>query len=518
MESQSLPPGVAKEVTKPTQEKPVKVRTGFKDSRLTALVQAHIAEFPEDSQEFVNEMLGRPSVDFVGNSKFDGILQSWWYKHFGFRFTEKIKRKEILANYVVPDEENSKANNINRVLNEEKSSAKISRKKEGIKKGILKDERFRKLIQDNLSEFPEDARDFVLNTLSSTTITIEQNAQFDALLSSWWKKRFKFRWEKSEKRNEMLEKVYKEEISEEDKRVLQNVRERVSKLARMGDGNQVKFIDKEKTDYSEPQIISNKEESVMAANEVYAGLLKTLDAIAGASLININKSQHSWKSAEILKGVEPLTAICRSLADNEIPLSVDQERINGRELVRDHIYAYVAKDVVIHGMDFSSIEVMIRPKKYQKPANIDLPVGAGVKLYEKADPRLSIYAFPKNMPQGFVHIRVDDNYYNEPKITYDVEIRPHKKNLIETANLREIEEVKTGQLEGHHFESEVRVEQFNVSYSDILEAFNEKIAKHVAGSRDEEKGTAAQSTIDQTRAELASLGTHPKLLLKREGR
>jgi hypothetical protein len=233
-----------------------------------------------------------------------------------------------------------------------------------------------------------------------------------------------------------------------------------------------------------PQRENRERQAEYAANTVYDGMMYTLSEI-GAYAVEKAKERKGRASGteyeKVARALESLTAVCRSLADDQIPLqrNVGLERMLEEE--GDKAYAYKARDVEIEGKRYKEVRVFIRPQKFERALHTRRE-RAGARISEVAQARMSIEAIPLDSRDSRLHIRTDrEDALHDFKITYDIEIGERDDNVMDRLDFSDsgISKVATGQRETHHFSSELKAEDFGVSFSDILEAANNKFSRNV---------------------------------------
>ena len=217
-----------------------------------------------------------------------------------------------------------------------------------------------------------------------------------------------------------------------------------------------------------------------AANTVYDGLMLTLDSIGEYALEKVaGKSPLAQEYETVMRAVEPMTQVCRALADDKLPLR-EQTGIEQRHAqVDDTVHSYAVTNYRLGDTDYRYIRVFIRPRLYQAPPTVRNQVNRPeVTLVEKADPRMSITMQPVSFPYGEITVRVDqEDLEHNMEISYDVGIDGKEQDMLRHMEFGDHPQVLTGQRDGHHFSSSITAKQLGVSFTDILGAFNAKFAK-----------------------------------------
>jgi hypothetical protein len=217
---------------------------------------------------------------------------------------------------------------------------------------------------------------------------------------------------------------------------------------------------------------------VRAANLVFDGLMITLSEIAEDSLAIIEKkSPFSQDYEPVLRAMEPITTACRGLAEGHVPLQRNEtSEQHYREAGDDvHIYETVG-EFKLGDRDFDSMGVFIRPKAYVRSSDVTPKISPDrpqIRLREPAAPRMTVRLFPRNSADGFLEIRFDQDAM---EITYDI--------IVGDGGFDRLNKLKfapsTNQRYGHHFSSSFTAKQLGVTFEQILNAMNEKVAASVA--------------------------------------
>lgn len=218
-----------------------------------------------------------------------------------------------------------------------------------------------------------------------------------------------------------------------------------------------------------------------AANGVYDGMMLTLGEI-GAYAVEKTKSKSPLaKDYEVVaRAVEPLTVVCRALADDKIPLGRNAWLEQRQQEAGDQVYAYKAGDVSIGGKDYREVRVFIRPRRYEQSiAMREHMQRRQVQISETAQARMSIDVIPADVTESAISIRTDrEDMLRDYEITYDIQIGQGDVNLMDELDFSKsgASQINPGQRYGHHFSSKLTAEEFGVSFTDILEASNQKFA------------------------------------------
>lgn len=255
---------------------------------------------------------------------------------------------------------------------------------------------------------------------------------------------------------------------------LKQIMERINRHCNPEDSNGVEL---HKSIESLPEIEKKK---ARAANVVYDGLMMTLNNIADYSLQKAKQEQDPLASdyETVLVAMEPLTQICRSLADGRLVLQENTHFEQKRAQVNDQVHAYRRENFSLDGIYYDQVRVIIRPRRWEQAATVretaDRPQLD--HLVESAQARMAIYIRPKNFPHGEIVMRVDrEDLEHNFEITYDVEIRNQfgEQGLMDRLTFPED---VTGFGEGHHFSSSIKEEDLGVKFTDILVSINQKFA------------------------------------------
>ena len=218
----------------------------------------------------------------------------------------------------------------------------------------------------------------------------------------------------------------------------------------------------------------------IAANRVYDGLMLTLAAIADDSRNEIDRyrgvdEKRSQDYEAVIRDLEPITAACNALAEGTIPLHRVEAAEKYYQSIGDNVHSYIAGDFTIGNIPYDAMTVFIRPKIYVRPSSVKPRTFSNrpeVNLKETAEPRMTIRLLPRNSRDGTLEIRLDQEGIDYGmKITYDIVIG-------ERDRLRDLkfDKDRVGQREGHHFNSDFTAKELGVSFEQILNAMNERIA------------------------------------------
>ncbi|MBI4028759.1 MAG: hypothetical protein HY376_00100 [Candidatus Blackburnbacteria bacterium] len=236
-------------------------------------------------------------------------------------------------------------------------------------------------------------------------------------------------------------------------------------------------------DFSKEQAAATNEaetRAVKAGGVIFDGLMYTLSEIGYVSIEEAKSGGKLSESYEdVARSVEPLSAVCKALADDRLPLKRSTQVEQVHQELGDKVYAYRTDSVTIDGREYVNVRVFIRPRKYIKSLHSrENPGRPRLTLTETADPRLSITMIPKDSPTGEITIRMDeegfarDSKTADQMITYDIEIG--RDDVMDRLDFSGVEGAQTGQRQGHHFSSSWTARELHTSFADILEAFNKK--------------------------------------------
>lgn len=224
-----------------------------------------------------------------------------------------------------------------------------------------------------------------------------------------------------------------------------------------------------------------------AANGVFDGMMLTLGEIGAYSVEKAKSRSSLAKDYEVVaRAVEPLTVVCRALADDRVPLVRNAWLEQRQQEAGDTVHAYKARNVTLDGKEYREIRVFIRPRRYEQSiAMRDQMRRRQVQISETAQARMSIDVIPADVTESAVSIRTDrEDALRDYEITYDIEIGQGDVNLLDELDFSQsgASQINPGQRHGHHFSSRLTAEEFGVSFTDILEASNQKFAQVAANT------------------------------------
>ena len=219
-----------------------------------------------------------------------------------------------------------------------------------------------------------------------------------------------------------------------------------------------------------------------AANGVFDGMMLTLEEIGAYSVEKAKSRSPLAKDYEgVARAIEPLTVACRALADDRVPLVRNTLLEQRQAEAGDTVYAYKARNVSLEGELYMEVRVFIRPRRYEQSiAMRDQMLRRRVQIAETAQSRMRIDVIPADITKSAVSIRTDrEDALRDYEITYDIEIGQGDVHLMDELDFSRsgASQIDPGQRHGHHFSSKLTAEEFGVTFTDILEASNQKFAQ-----------------------------------------
>lgn len=221
--------------------------------------------------------------------------------------------------------------------------------------------------------------------------------------------------------------------------------------------------------------LNSAEKDKLAANTVWDALMLTLSSIAEYSYqIARDPARLNSKNYEfVLRQVETIAGVCRSLTENLVPLTKNEKLEMKHAKLGDMISAYYAENITLGSSKYRMIRILVRPKKYVMPIEIKNN-RQPINVAETAQARMKIDLIPEDNPDNSVSIRTDrEDWQHGYEITFDVDIFRESNNLMDNLSFSD------GQRDGHHFSSSLTAEEFEVTFTQILTAFNKKFESMV---------------------------------------
>lgn len=257
---------------------------------------------------------------------------------------------------------------------------------------------------------------------------------------------------------------------------LDEIRERIQKYSNAEGEQEVKFIDSPAEGKSDEAL---KVEN--AANVIFDGLLLALDEIGEFSVEKAKKNLYSSKEYEqVARGIEPAAHVCRGLAEDRIPLIREEHKERAYAADQDRVYIFNAADFVLDDTPFKRMGVFVRPELYREPLEVrNRPRRPGVRTSEIALPKMQIIATPKYSEDSSIVVRVDRaDARRDYEITYDIIVNNRGRDLMRDLSFAGTEAAQglNGRNEGHHFSSHWRAEDLGVTFTQVLEAYAQKLA------------------------------------------
>lgn len=218
-------------------------------------------------------------------------------------------------------------------------------------------------------------------------------------------------------------------------------------------------------------------QAAYAANVIYDGMMLTLSEIglyAGKKAKGVGILAREYET--VVRTIEPLAHICRALADDRVPITKNTDVEAQHREVEDIVHAYKAVSFPLDGKDYREVRVFIRPRRYQQPIAVRENLRRPIKVAETAQARMGIDVIPARSSVSAVSLRVDrEDALRDYEITYDITVGSDAANRVELLDFPD-----ALQRHGHHFSSKLTAEEFGISFTDILEAYNKKFERVAA--------------------------------------
>lgn len=239
----------------------------------------------------------------------------------------------------------------------------------------------------------------------------------------------------------------------------------------------------------EPNLQLPEQRAQYAANVVYDGMMFTLGEIGAFAVAQAKENSVLSRDYErVAYGIALLTTACRELADDKVPLARNTILENFLANEGDQVHAYIARNVTVGSTAVRELRVFIRPTRFERKISPQNSATQNQRrpsnLIESAQARMNIDIIPADNAQNTVSLRTDrEDALGNYEIVYDIVIGTGDANLMDMLDFSQSDpsQATPGQLSGHHFSSQLKAEDLNTSFTDILLAYNQKFASNATG-------------------------------------